>query len=88
MVLRALADAKEITLGDLLEGIVLHALDGKSPFSATTLKQVAALREVFGLDLTAEDSHRLTERVRAPGPRGGRRGREARRTPDGDVLDG
>jgi hypothetical protein len=61
-VLKALAADLEISLGDLLEGIVLHAFEGKLPFSAATLKKVKALRTVYGLDLTASDSHRLRER--------------------------
>src|SRR5262249_23131594 len=32
-VLKALADSLDITLGDLIEGIVLHAIEGKAPFS-------------------------------------------------------
>lgn len=60
-VLKALADLHGMTLGDLLEGIVLHALEGKAPFSAATLAKVQQLREVFGLDLTARDSHLLVE---------------------------
>jgi len=61
-VLKALAAELEISLGDLLEGVVLHAFEGKAPFSATTLKKVKILKTVYGLDLTAEDSHRLWER--------------------------
>ena len=61
-VLKGLAADLEISLGDLLEGIVLHAFEGKAPFSAATLKKVKALKEVYGLDLTAEDSHRLREK--------------------------
>ncbi len=61
-VLKALAEHKDMTLGDLLEGIVLHAFEGKAPFSPETLKVVAKLREVYGLDLTADASHRLTEK--------------------------
>jgi hypothetical protein len=60
-VLKALATELDLTLGDLLEGIVLHALEGKAPFSAATLRKVRALRAVYGLDLTARDSHRLRE---------------------------
>ena len=60
-VLKALATELELSLGDLLEGIVLHALEGKAPFSAATLRKVRVLREVYGLDLTARDSHRLRE---------------------------
>lgn len=61
-VLKALADVHGISLGDLLEGIVLHAFEGKAPFSAASLEKIAALKQVFGLDLTAADSHLLVER--------------------------
>jgi predicted DNA-binding ribbon-helix-helix protein len=60
-VLKALAEFHDLTLGDLLEGIVLHAFEGKAPFSAATLRQIKALRGVYGLDLTARDSHKLQE---------------------------
>ena len=61
-VLKGLAELKDLSLGDLLEGIVLHAFEGKAPFSAPTLKKIKALRSVFGLDLRASDSHELRER--------------------------
>ena len=61
-VLKALAELKDLSLGDLLEGIVLHAFEGKAPFSAATLKQIAELKRIYGLDLRATDSHRLQER--------------------------
>lgn len=61
-VLKALAEYKDLTLSDLLEGIVLHAFEGKPAFSAETLDLVARLREIYDLDLRAEDSHRLAER--------------------------
>ena len=60
-VLRALADYLDLSLGDLVEGIVLHALEGKAPFSPETLAQVTKLRAVYGLSLTAKDSHQMTE---------------------------
>jgi hypothetical protein len=60
-VLKALAAELNLSLGDLLEGIVLHAFEGKAPFSPKTLKQIKMLREVYGLDLTAKDSHKLRE---------------------------
>ena len=44
-----------------LEGIVLHAFEGKAPFSQATLRKIRALRSVYGLDLTAKDSHQLRE---------------------------
>jgi hypothetical protein len=60
-VLKALAADLEMPLGDLLEGIVLHAFEGKTAFSAATLKKIKTLRAVFGLDLTAADAHKLRE---------------------------
>lgn len=60
-VLKAFADLHDLTLGDLLEGIVLHAFEGKSPFGEESLAKIAALREVYGLDLDASASHRLEE---------------------------
>jgi hypothetical protein len=61
-VLKALADSLDITLGDLLEGIVLHAFEGKAPFSKPTLARVAELKKVFGLTLDASHAHRLKEK--------------------------
>ncbi|HTE45872.1 MAG TPA: hypothetical protein VK636_11550 [Gemmatimonadaceae bacterium] len=61
-VLKALADLHGMSLGDLLEGIVLHAFEGKAPFAGASLQKIAALKEVFGLDLAAADSHLLLER--------------------------
>jgi hypothetical protein len=60
-VLKALATELDLSLGDLIEGIVLHAFEGKAPFSAATLRKIRALKGVYGLDLTARDSHRLRE---------------------------
>jgi hypothetical protein len=60
-VLKGLAEYLDLSLGDLLEGIVLHAFEGNAPFSDQTLKQIAQLKSVYGLDLTADDSHKLVE---------------------------
>jgi hypothetical protein len=60
-VLKALATELELSLGDLLEGIVLHAFEGKAPFSPPTLRKIKALRSVYGLDLSAKDAHQLRE---------------------------
>ncbi|MCM2251622.1 MAG: hypothetical protein NDJ19_04610 [Ramlibacter sp.] len=61
-VLKALAEHKDMTLGELLEGIVLHALEGKQPFSRQTLALIAQLRDIYQLDLDAKSSHRLRDR--------------------------
>lgn len=60
-VLKALAEYHDITLGDLLEGIVLHAFEGKAPFSPESVRRIAELKKVYGLDLDASDAHKLTE---------------------------
>ncbi|SFT57100.1 hypothetical protein SAMN05444141_10231 [Pseudovibrio denitrificans] len=60
-VLKAVAAHHEMGLGDLLEGIVLHSFEGKAPFGPDTLAFIASMREAYGLDLTAEDSHKLIE---------------------------
>ena len=61
-VLKALAELKDMSLGDLLEGIVLHAFEGKAPFSPATLEQIDQFRKIYGVTLRATDSHRLKER--------------------------
>ena len=60
-VLKGLAEYTDLSLGDLLEGIVLHAFEGKSPFSPQTRKVIEQLKQVYGCELTASDSHRLYE---------------------------
>ena len=60
-VLKGLAEYLDISLGDLLEGVTLHVLEGKAPFSKETLAQIERLKNVYGLKLTAEDSHQLVE---------------------------
>jgi hypothetical protein len=60
-VLKALAELYDLSLGDLLEGIVLHAFDGKSPFSEETLHRITDLKRIYGFDLDSGASHRLVE---------------------------
>jgi hypothetical protein len=61
-VLKALAEYHDISLGDLLEGIVLHAFANLPPFSAETLQRIAQLKDVYGMDYDVAASHRLAER--------------------------
>jgi hypothetical protein len=63
-VLKAIAEQKDMTLGDLLEGIVLHAFEGKAPFSQQTLKEIEQFKSLYGMTLKAADSHNLKERKR------------------------
>jgi hypothetical protein len=61
-VLKATAEIHDLTLGDLLEGIVLHAFEGKAPFTSDeSIERIAALKQIYGLDLNAGDSHTLEE---------------------------
>ena len=60
-VLKGLAEYCEISLGDLLEGIVLHSFEGKPPFSDETRKSIENLKSIYGCELTAEDSHKLKD---------------------------
>ena len=61
-VLKALAEYRDMTLGDLLEGIVLHAFEGKCAFARESLARIKQLKEVYGLNLTAAASHHLKEK--------------------------
>ena len=60
-VLKATAEYCDLTLGDLIEGIVLHAFEGKTPFSAGTLRAIDEFKRLYGCELGAEDSHRMRE---------------------------
>jgi hypothetical protein len=66
-VLKAFAEYHDMSLGDLLEGIVLHAFDGKTPFSSSSLKRIHDLKKFYALDLDSNASHRLTEIKRRSG---------------------
>lgn len=61
-VLKALAEYHDLSLGDLLEGIVLHAFANQPPFSAQTLQRIAQLKDIYGMDYDVEMSHRFSER--------------------------
>lgn len=60
-VLKGFADYNDISLGDLIEGIVLHAFDGKTPFSEHSFKKIKEFKKIYDLDLTYKDSHKLVE---------------------------
>ena len=61
-VLKALAEYLDMTLGDLIEGIVLHSFDGKVPFDEKSLKKIEEIKKVYELDLDSTHSHKLTEK--------------------------
>lgn len=72
-VLKGLAEYHDLTLGDLLEGIVLHAFDGKCPFQRESLERIRDLKKLYGLDLDSTASHRLIETSKTQNARPGRR---------------
>ncbi len=60
-VLKGLAEYLDLSLGDLVEGIALHAFEGEAPFTAETLTKIQGLKDIYGLTLTAADAHKLQE---------------------------
>ena len=60
-VLKAVAEYHDITLGDLFEGIVLHAFQGESAFGPDSLARIAEFKAIYGLDLDASAAHKMTE---------------------------
>lgn len=60
-VLKGIAEFHDISLGDLLEGICLHAFEGKQPFDKEGVKRIEGFKGIYGLDLDASHSHRLVE---------------------------
>ena len=60
-VLKGLAEHLDMSLGDVIEGMTLHAFENKSPFSGETLNKIDQLKLVYDCELTASDSHMLKE---------------------------
>ncbi|MEV0199164.1 hypothetical protein [Nonomuraea sp. NPDC050691] len=61
-VLKGLAEYLDMSLGDLVEGVALHAFEGKAPFSPETIEKIEQLKAVYGMTLTTADAHRLAEK--------------------------
>ena len=78
-VLKALAEYHDLTLGDLLEGIVLHAFDGRHPFSEETRRRIVDLKQIYRLDLNADASHRLLEAENKQGKPNAKRAAKGKR---------
>ena len=61
-VLKALAEYLDLSLGDLLEGIVLHAFDGNpSPFDEDILQRIETLKQVYNMDYDSSSAHYFEE---------------------------
>ncbi|KAE9628283.1 hypothetical protein GP644_16765 [Parasedimentitalea maritima] len=61
-VMKGLAEHLECSLAEVIEGMILHNFEGKSPFSERTLGKIEQLKEVYELDLTAADAHGLSDK--------------------------
>jgi len=64
-VLKGIAEYHDLTLGDLLEGVVLHVFEGKTPFGPESLEKIQSLKTIYGLDLDSSSSHQLVEKGNA-----------------------
>jgi hypothetical protein len=61
-VLKALAEYLDVSLGDLLEGLLLYALEGKAPpLDADTLQRVQSLKGVYDMDYDSSAAHQFEE---------------------------
>ena len=60
-VVKGLAEHLDMSAAEVVEGVLLHAFEGKAPFSAETLDAIAAFKTLYGCELAALDSHRLEE---------------------------
>ncbi|MCP5100643.1 MAG: hypothetical protein GY943_34270 [Chloroflexi bacterium] len=60
-VLKAMAEYHDLTLGDLMEGIILHSMEGKSPFNDDAVKRIEQFKQIYGMDYDSDAAHNLTE---------------------------
>lgn len=60
-VMKATAEHLDISVAELIEAMALHAFEGKAPFGPQTMDKIAQLKSVYDLNLTAADSHGMSE---------------------------
>jgi hypothetical protein len=61
-VLKALAEKGDVTLAELLEDIILHALDGHSTFDHPDDRaMIAQIKQFYGMDYDTHASYRFKE---------------------------
>ena len=59
-VLKALAEASDMNLGEMLEDIVLHAFEGVSTFGeSTALEAVRDFKRLYGMNYDVHDGYRF-----------------------------
>jgi hypothetical protein len=60
-VLKALAEYHDISLGEMLESLVLHAFEHRLAFDEAILSRVEQLKRVYGMDYDVSVGHEFTE---------------------------
>lgn len=60
-VLKGSAEMSELSLGQLIEILALHAFHGEHAFNPATRKKIAQLREVYGLTYGLHDYKKFIE---------------------------
>ncbi len=59
-VLKAIAEYHDVSLGEMLESLVLHAFEPSLPFDSETLQRVAQLKRVYGMEYDINAARRFT----------------------------
>jgi hypothetical protein len=69
-VLKAMAEYCDLTLGELLEDIILHSFEGGSanPFSTKDLKVIEDLKRVYGMSYDTHACYRFVEKEKLANP--------------------
>ena len=60
-VLKAMAEYHDHSLGDLMEGIILHSMEGKRTFNEDSIKRIEQFKQIYGMDYDSSAAHNLTE---------------------------
>jgi hypothetical protein len=61
-VLKGLAEYLDISLGDLLEGLVLYAIEGKPPpLNEDLIQRIEALKQIYDMDYDSSAAHQFEE---------------------------
>lgn len=60
-VMKAMAEYHDMTLGDLMEGIILHSMEGHSPFGEDTIQHINQFKEIYGMDYDSSAAHNFIE---------------------------
>ena len=64
-VLKAMAEYGDMTLGELLEDIILHSFEGGSAqtFGADDLRVIGEFKKVYGMNYDVHSNYRFVEKA-------------------------